>query len=583
MLKSINLKNYRCFSDHTLPLKPETIIVGRNNAGKSTIIEGFRLISIVLERSKNLIFKAVPDWLDIPLAHRGVQPDLSGLNVSWENLFHRYQDPPASLTASFSGGYNVTVHLGPSETVHAVIQDRTGRPIKTKGEARKANLPKLGVLPQVTPLAKEEKILLLAYVRSNMSTYLAPLHFRNQLNLLFSQYYNEFEQLVENSWPSLKIIELQGQGGLPSRSTLGLLVRDGDFVAEVAWMGHGLQMWLQAMWFLTRTSGYDTVILDEPDVYMHPDLQRRLLRFLRGRFSQLIIATHSTELLAEAETNNVLILDRNHKSSSFTTALPAVQRVIEDIGSAQNLHLTRLWGSKKLILIEGKDIKFMKYFQDLIFPNSAEPIDGLPNMPIGGWSGWPYAIGSAMLLKNAVGDDIITYCILDSDYYPPELRKKRLAEAKKKNVQLHIWRKKEIENYLLIPDAIYRVIHKRNRNKKKLSKVNDIRKKIDEIALKLKDVTIDSFAQEIYNLDRSKGISSANKRARKIVEDSWSSFHDRISIVSGKDVFSKLSGWSQRNFGISFSASAVLLEINRNEIDAEITNVINTLEYGSEF
>ena len=96
--------------------------------------------------------------------------------------------------------------------------------------------------------------------------------------------------------------------------------------------------------------------------------------------------------------------------------------IIEGIGSAQNLHLTRLWSSKKLILIEGKDINYLKHFQDLMFPNATQPIDGLPNMPIGGWSGWPYAIGSAMLLKNAVGDDIITYCILDSDYYPPELK-----------------------------------------------------------------------------------------------------------------------------------------------------------------
>jgi len=150
MLESITLINYRCFSDHTLPVKSETIIVGRNNAGKSTIIEGFRLVSIVLERSKNLIYKDVPDWLDIPLSHRGVQPALSGLNVSWENLFHRYNDPPASLIASFKRGYKVTIYLGPSEAIHAVIQDRKGRVVRTKGEARKIDLPKLGVLPQVT-------------------------------------------------------------------------------------------------------------------------------------------------------------------------------------------------------------------------------------------------------------------------------------------------------------------------------------------------------------------------------------------------------------------------------------------------
>lgn len=68
-------------------------------------------------------------------------------------------------------------------------------------------------------------------------------------------------------------------------------------MAEVALMGHGLQMWLQTMWFLCRSSPTATVVLDEPDVYMHPDLQRRLVRLVRGRYPQIIIATHSVEIV----------------------------------------------------------------------------------------------------------------------------------------------------------------------------------------------------------------------------------------------------------------------------------------------
>jgi hypothetical protein len=115
----------------------------------------------------------------------------------------------------------------------------------------------LRVLPQVAPLAQSEVILGAAYVRSNMSSYLAPLHFRNQLNLYYQEYFAEFKSLVESTWPSVQVIELGGQGSLPEEE-LTLLVRDGDFVAEAAWMGHGLQMWLQVMWFVTRTAGHDT-------------------------------------------------------------------------------------------------------------------------------------------------------------------------------------------------------------------------------------------------------------------------------------------------------------------------------------
>ena len=79
-------------------------------------------------------------------------------------------------------------------------------------------------------------------------------------------------------------------------------------------------------------------------------------------------------------------------------------------------------------------------------------------MPIGGWSGWPYAVGSAMLLRNAGGEEIVTYCFLDSDYHTPSQTKKRKAEARAKRVQLHIWKRKEIENYLVNSNLIHRVI-----------------------------------------------------------------------------------------------------------------------------
>jgi len=49
MLKELQLENFRCFDNHVIPLRPTTIVVGRNNAGKSTIVEALRLISIVIE------------------------------------------------------------------------------------------------------------------------------------------------------------------------------------------------------------------------------------------------------------------------------------------------------------------------------------------------------------------------------------------------------------------------------------------------------------------------------------------------------------------------------------------------------
>jgi AAA15 family ATPase/GTPase len=50
MLSEITFRNFKCFSRHTIPLRPVTVIVGRNNAGKSTVVEALRLVSLVVSR-----------------------------------------------------------------------------------------------------------------------------------------------------------------------------------------------------------------------------------------------------------------------------------------------------------------------------------------------------------------------------------------------------------------------------------------------------------------------------------------------------------------------------------------------------
>ena len=84
-------------------------------------------------------------------------------------------------------------------------------------------------------------------------------------------------------------------------------------------MGHGLQMWLQTMWFLVQAKGSQTVILDEPDVYMHPDLQRKLVKTVQRSGQQLLLTTHSVEIMSEVAPENILVIDGARRSSAFAT------------------------------------------------------------------------------------------------------------------------------------------------------------------------------------------------------------------------------------------------------------------------
>lgn len=552
-------------------------MVGRNNAGKSTVIEGFRFVGLITERYQHLNFHPVPSWLDIPRANRGIRPALEGFDISLENIFHRYGDPPAEILAKFETGELIRTFVGPEGDSHTVLYNRAGGIVSSKGEARELDLPRVSVLPQVAPLAKNEAVLVSDYVRRNLSSSLAPAHFRNQLNLLYHDYFADFKRLVEDSWAGVRVLSLDGRSHIPGEE-LSLMIQDVDFVAEAAWMGHGLQMWLQTMWFLTRSHGHQTIILDEPDVYMHPDLQRSLVRMLGGRFPQTIVATHSTEILSEVEPNDVLILERRDPASAFSTSLPAVQDVLTSIGSAQNLQLTRLWGARRLLLLEGKDMAILKRLYNTLFPGSGQPLEAVPNMPIGGWNGWPYAIGSSMLLKNSVGEEIKVYCVLDSDYHTPAEVDDRLRDAATKRVQLYIWRKKEIENYLLVPTAIQRLIAAHVPTRLPAPSVEEVRDAMYCIADDLRDVVLDAIANEHWLRNRAGGLTAANREARRLVNPLWPDPTARLGLVSGKDVLSALSEWSQTNFGVSFGAATIAQELQANEIEPEVVSVLTAVE-----
>lgn len=580
MLKSLYLENYRGFERHEIPFKELTVIVGKNNAGKSTIVEALRLISIVTARYKGLTYSTCPRWLVSPTATHGVKPSLKGIGVDFQTVFHRYGTPPAKLVAQFTDGSMIEINIESDDKVFAAIYDSDGVIIKSKSYADTVKLPTVSIMPQVSPVRASENVLNVDYVRRASSSPMSSSHFRNQLQI-HSEDFADFQSLVEETWPGVRVDELIERRNLPNRE-LFLEVRNEDFVGEIGVMGHGLQMWLQTMWFLVRARNSDTVILDEPDVYMHADLQRKIIRLLKQKFGQVLITTHSVEIMAEVEPEEILVVDKKKEKSNFTTSLPLVQSLVEKIGSVHNLHLTRLWDAKRFLIVEGKDVKILKEVQNIMFPDSETPLDVIPNMDIGGWGGWNYAVGSSKTLKNAVGSKILTYCIFDRDYHAEEEVAQRHADAAGKGVQLHIWKKKEIESYFITPAVIQRLIDTRAKKSTIIPSAEAVEEKIRCLSEDMEDNLLDLLATEIQSNNRSLTVASANREARIALMAK----REQVglpSAVSGKDLLSKISDWSKSEFGVSLSFISIVREHRANEIDKEMKSVISAIERGTGF
>jgi hypothetical protein len=570
MLHTLRLQNFRCFRDHTVTFHASTVVVGKNNAGKSTIVEALHLIAAVVNRTA-ATFVSPPALLDLGRFQRCIAPKTSHLNLNLRTAFHRYGEPPALLTATFTGGATVYVYVH-KEGVHALIKGPKGWVTSNAGFCA-LGIPHVHVLPQIAPLQAEESRLTDQHVDDNYYTRLSSRHFRNQIHRS-PRDFADFKTLAESTWHGLRVEKVHDDG-----LSLTMLVTDGDFVAEVAWMGHGLQMWLQTIWFIAKTPTEATVVLDEPDVYMHPDLQRKLYRLIKTRFAQCLIATHSVEIMAEADPSEILIVNNKKPRSEYANTEPAVQLLVDHLGGIHNVHLARLWNARRVLLLEGKDLAFLKTLHAILYPAAETPLDAIPNLSIGGWGGWAHAIGSSMALKNAVGERITTYCIFDSDYHTAQELADRHHQATDRGINLHIWERKEIENYLLDPTVIARVIKQRTKAAPPTPKaVSDF---LLHACDEEKDAVFDAIATHLGHQDRSLGPGGANKAARKLLNPRWK--HERLHIVSGKTLLSRLSAWAQEHYGVAIGAVALARAFRAAEIPEEMTKIISSIEEGTPF
>lgn len=567
MIKNIRLKNYRCYLDHSITFKKQSIVVGKNNAGKSTLIEAMTLVSIVTNRLRFLSFHDAPEWTGLGPHHRGVSPAIDDSDFNEVSLFHKYGAQPAIIEAGFTEGSLIKIFVSDKAKIFATVWDKKGKQITSRTESWRANLPKIAVLPQIRPVDRKETILDSDHVKRSLGSTLASSHFRNQLNV-FTEHLPDLRQLSEKTWHGVRVLGLEGGGELPG-SELTLMVQDDQFVAEVSWMGHGLQMWLQTLWFLARSKDAGTLILDEPDVYLHADLQRKLIRLLNSDGRQVVVATHSAEIISEVPPEQILIIDRVKETSSYATSLPAVQTVIESIGSAHNLSITRLWTAKRCLLVEGKDLSLLSIIYDKIYSTAEDSLNSIPSMPIGGWSGWPYAVGSSMLAKNSLGDEIAVYCVLDSDYFTKNQIDDRYRDAKSRHVRLHIWGRKEIENYILNPAVIARLIRGQKTKGGKISE-SVVIDKLSEIQNEMADDIFDHLSEQSQLLNKGAGVPAANRFARGVISKRAGSLEGRLSLASGKSVLSALSGWAKETYGVSFNANSVAREFRQDEIPEEM-------------
>ena len=566
MIKSIHLLNYRCFENTTIQFKNISAIVGKNNAGKSSLIEALRMVAMSVRKCTHTTYRDLPKEFGRPIREQGFRLEVEKLKIDLRGVVYRYEDVNAQVQAVFENNVKIYIYANKSYA-YAVVYDKNGTCIRNRGMALKAIEFSVSILPQIGLIKENEKRLAIETVDKDKETYLSSRHFRNEVYNYKSDYWDEFVKLAENTWSGLRINAIEYE---PVLDILALYICDADFYAEIGLMGSGLQMWLQIMWFLARTKENETVILDEPDVYMHPDLQRKLIRLVKRRYPQVIIATHSIEIISELDSKDIITINKKKRKMRYATDLRAVQKIIDEIGTVNNLALMRLGDARKCLFVEGKDLKIMTKIAEVILGNHMDSLETLPHVSLNGFHNLREAFGTSKLFYEETKGMIKCICILDSDYYPKDMIEKKYEEAHDNYLDLHIWKRKELENYLLEPQVLFRLSHQPK------EKYGIFLKELEKLVDTYEDRVFDQYAEHILKY-RKIDISTANAEARGYMKDMWTNLENKLALVGGKEFIRCLNNWFKQKFSLNLSISQIISEFQKDEFDNEIVEVIKDI------
>ncbi|MBI4202292.1 MAG: ATP-binding protein [Chloroflexi bacterium] len=373
-----------------------------------------------------------------------------------------------------------------------------------------------------------------------------------------------------------------------SEGKLAMFCLEGRMTRELYWLGFGFQAWCQMLTHLARAAEASVIVIDEPDIYLHPDLQRRLLSMLREAGPDVVIATHSSEIVAEAEPSELVTMNQHDGSARRLKSPDMVKGALESIGSIHNLALTRLARSRHVLYVEGEDFRLIRQFaRKKGHPKLALGTE-LTAFPLGGFPTIEKIRAVSHGIRETLGGPVLFAGVFDRDFRPEEHIgdvESSLAEVLSVGM---IWKRKELENYLLIPSVLDRAMSRAATNRGTVRFdvsgakiiVPPATEVLDTITSKIKSDLLAQYLGPRLQYFRSTGkdIATLSKETIDWFESQWSNIETRLQIVPGKVVFGKFIESIRQDFGLNLTKAQVVDAFTMVEFPDELSKCLSLLD-----
>jgi putative ATP-dependent endonuclease of the OLD family len=191
------------------------------------------------------------------------------------------------------------------------------------------------------------------------------------------------------------------------------------------------------------------LLVEEPEIHLHPALETSIMSYLRtvSQGLQVFVTTHSTNFLDTGNFQNVFLVSKD--TSTHVTPLTLAEAQ-EKLPSELGIRLSSLFMFDQIIFVEGpSDEQIIRELARSLSINFGRLNVGFIQMR-GVRNIGHYA--AAEVISFLTKRQVKLHFLVDSDE-ANSVHFKRLAEEFGKNAQLHVLQKREIENYLLSPQA----------------------------------------------------------------------------------------------------------------------------------
>ena len=464
MISRVVLRNFKRFKEEVFDFNPFDLIVGANNSGKSTVLQALAIwqycvdqFSLERRTGKTGIQIVLPNFTALPVPE---------FNLLWKDRTDRSYPKNEQGITTKSAVYiliEIDVFWRESNQLehHFCVQLRYQSPqavyaIPESGWANFKTLssldsfPRIVYVPPFSGIEPHEPWMDDGNVKQHVGKSQPGSVLRNLLYRVIDDRQDngsdDWEEItsVIKQWFNVDLQRPQYTKGISTE--IKVEYKSDGKSYDVISGGSGFHQILTLLAFLYGYKGVSTILLDEPDAHLHTNLQRIIVQYFLSKGVQFLIATHSEEFIRGTDIHSILSI----MSGSPKRVISNID-IIHALSDVDNNDVIRTQESPYILYIEGED-------DDRILSEWARLI-GKENVY---QSFYPYVLGGSSkrsmkeradnhfsALKQIV-PNLKRVLLLDYDgdgtFHPEH------------NIHFHEWHRKNIDNYLLVPDSWKRAV-----------------------------------------------------------------------------------------------------------------------------